>query len=283
MTDTLEAAGPNAAQISYWNDSAGPTWVAEQDTLDAELRPWGEKAMAALAPKAGERLIDVGCGCGTTTLALAERVGPGGQVLGGDISAPMLAVARRRAEQAGLAQATFAQVDAQTYQFEPADGVFSRFGVMFFADPVAAFANLRAALTSRGRVAFVCWRAPAHNPWVTVPMAAIAPLLPEAPPAPPPGAPGPFAFADRDHVLGILRGAGFARVEIEAHDLKTGWGDLEASTRLALSIGPAAATLRQHPQLADKFTQAVRAALAPFATPEGVRLDASAWIARAEG
>src|SRR6516162_234670 len=141
MTDTLEAAGPNAAQISYWNDSAGPTWVAEQDALDAELRPWGEKAMAALAPKAGERLIDVGCGCGTTTLALAERVGPGGQVLGGDISAPMLAVARRRAEQAGLAQATFAQVDAQTYQFEPADGVFSRFGVMFFADPTAAFAN----------------------------------------------------------------------------------------------------------------------------------------------
>jgi SAM-dependent methyltransferase len=283
MTDTLEAAGPNAAQISYWNDSAGPTWVAEQDALDAELRPWGERAMAALAPTAGERLIDVGCGCGTTTLALAERVGAKGAVLGADISAPMLEVALRRAAASGLAQASFAQVDAQTHRFEPADGVFSRFGVMFFADPTAAFANLRSALTAGGRVAFVCWRAPEHNAWMTVPMAAVAPLLPQAPPTPPPGAPGPFAFADRDRVFGILKGAGFANVAIDAHDLKTGWGDLEISARTAASIGPVGAALRQHPQLADQIIAAVRAALAPYMTHDGVRLDASAWIVRAEG
>ena len=200
----LEAAGPNAAQIDYWNATAGPSWVAAQEGLDIELRPWGEKAIATLAPVAGARMIDVGCGCGATTLMLAERVGPGGRVLGADISAPMLALARQRAEAAGLAQASFIQADAQTHAFEPADGVFSRFGVMFFADPAAAFANLRAALTERGRVVFVCWRALEHNPWMGVPVAAIAPLLPQAPQAPQPGAPGPFAFADGDRVHAIL-------------------------------------------------------------------------------
>lgn len=279
----LDAAGPNAAQISYWNESAGPTWVAENDALDAELRPWGETAMAALAPKAGERLIDVGCGCGATSLALAERVGPSGRVLGADISAPMLEVARRRASSAGFAQASFMQVDAQTHRFEPADGVFSRFGVMFFADPTAAFANLRAAVAPEGRVVFVCWRAPEHNAWMTVPMAAVIPLLPQAPPAPQPGAPGPFAFADRDRVFGILKDAGFARIDIDAHDLKTGWGDLEASTRTATNIGPMGAARRQNPQLADKITAAVREALAPYQTPQGVQLDAAGWIVRAEG
>ena len=279
----LEAAGPNAAQIDYWNAMAGPSWVAAQEALDAELLAWGEKAMAALAPTAGERLIDVGCGCGATSLRLAERVGSGGRVLGADISAPMLAVARRRAEAAGLAQASFAQVDAQTHRFEPADGVFSRFGVMFFADPVAAFANLRAALSARGRVAFVCWRAPDLNPWMSVPMAAITPLLPEPPPAPPPGAPGPFAFADGARVHGILQGAGFAKIDIEAHDLMTGWGDVEASARLVLNIGPAGAVFRQNPQLADQITSAVRRALTPYATPDGVRLASSAWIVRASG
>jgi SAM-dependent methyltransferase len=195
----------------------------------------------------------------------------------------MLAVARRSAEAAGLAQAAFAQADAQTRPFEPADGVFSRFGVMFFADPVAAFANLRKALTPGGRVAFVCWRALEFNPWMGVPMAGVAPLLPEPLPPPPPGAPGPFAFADETRVLGILRGAGFARVEIQAHGLKTGWGDLEASTRTSLSVGPVANALRLNPQLADRIAEAVREALSPYETPEGVRIDSSAWIVRAEG
>src|SRR5215472_9815352 len=256
LTNTLEAAGPNAAQIDYWNAGAGASWSAQQEALDAELQTWGETAMAALAPRPGERLIDVGCGCGATTLMLADRVGATGRVLGADISAPMLEVARRRAAAAGLAHAAFAQVDAQTHRFEPADGVFSRFGVMFFADPVAAFANLRSALTGQGRVAFVCWRAPEHNPWMTAPMAAIAPLLPPTPP-PTPGAPGPFAFADGERVRGILQGAGFAKIEVEQHDLKTGWGDLEASVRISLSVGPAGAALRQNPQLAGKIAEAV--------------------------
>jgi SAM-dependent methyltransferase len=274
----LEAAGPNAAQIAYWNDNAGPTWVAMQDELDHELRELGLAAMAALAPREGERLVDIGCGCGATTLELARRVGAGGSVLGADISAPMLAVASERAAAAGLAQAHFVQADAQTHAFEPADGAFSRFGVMFFADPVAAFANIRRGLKAGGRVAFVCWRPLAENPWMTVPMGAIAPLLPAPPPMAPPGAPGPFAFADGDRLAGILKGAGFGEVSIEPLDAKVAWGDLDTSVRLAMRLGPVGGLVREHPQLAEQMAAAIRTALAPHVGPQGVRLDSASWI-----
>jgi SAM-dependent methyltransferase len=278
---TLQADGPNAAQIDYWNATAGPSWVAAQASLDAELLPWGLKAMEALAPKAGERILDVGCGCGATTLELARRVGPSGAVAGADIAAPMLAVARTSAEAAGLAQATFVQADAQSHAFEPADGVFSRFGVMFFANPVAAFANLRRAMRPGGRLAFVCWQPPEANDWMTLPMSVVAPLLPEPPRTPPPGAPGPFAFADPDRVRGILDGAGWRGIEIVGHQMQTAWGDIDASTRTAMSIGPVANALRQNLGLADKIEAAVREALMPYATPQGVRLDSAAWVVRA--
>jgi SAM-dependent methyltransferase len=278
---TLDPAGPNASQVEYWNVTAGPNWVASQESRDIELAPWGLKAMEALGPKPGERIVDVGCGCGATTLELARRVGPGGDVLGADISAPMLAVARRRAGAEGLAQARFIQADAQTHAFEPADGVFSRFGVMFFADPVAAFANLRRAMRPGGRLGFVCWRPMDLNAWVNVPMSAVVRLLPEPPPAATPGAPGPFAFADPDRVRGVLRDAGWREIEIVAHDMNTSWGDLDASTRTSLTIGPVAGAVRLNPDLADKMAEAVRAALAPYETPDGVLLDSSAWVVRA--
>jgi SAM-dependent methyltransferase len=278
---TLDPAGPNASQVEYWNDVAGPNWVASQASRDIELAPWGLKAMEALAPGQGERIIDVGCGCGATTLELARRVGPAGEVLGADVSTPMLALARHRAEAEGLAQARFVEADAQTHAFEPADGVFSRFGVMFFADPVAAFANLRSAMRREGRLAFVCWRPMDLNAWVSVPMSAVVRLLPEPPPAATPGAPGPFAFADPDRVRGILTEAGWREIEIVAHDLNTSWGDLDASARTSLTIGPVAGAVRANPQLADQMAEAVRAALAPYETPNGVMLDSSAWVVRA--
>ena len=278
----LDADGPNAAQIAYWNQSAGPTWVAMQDALDHELNDLGLAAMAALAPRQGERLADIGCGCGATTLELARRVGEGGAVLGVDISAPMLGVARERAAAAGLDQVRFLQADAQTYGFEPVDGAFSRFGVMFFADPVAAFANIRKGLRPGGRMAFVCWRQLAENPWMTVPMSAVLPLLPAPPAAPPPGGPGPFAFADRDRLAGILAGAGFADVSIEPLDAQVSWGDVETSARMALRLGPVAGLVRENPDLADRMADAVRAALAPHVGATGVHLDSATWIVRAK-
>jgi len=277
----LAAEGPNAAQISHWNDAAGPTWVATQRERDQELRPLGLTAMQVLEAREGERIIDVGCGCGDTTLELARRVGPPGQALGADISAPMLEVARQRANAEGLAQARFVQVDAQTYDFEPADGVFSRFGVMFFADPMAAFANLRKALRPGGRLAFVCWRALEENQWISVPMASLLHLLPAAPATPPPNAPGPFAFADRERLRAILAGAGFTDIAIGANDQAIGWGDLATAVRATLSIGPVAQVLREHPSLREEIAGAIGAALAAHASPEGVLLDSATWIVRA--
>ena len=273
-----EDDGPNAAQIAYWNASAGPTWVAMQDALDAQLHDLGLTAMVALGVREGERVIDIGCGCGATTLELARRVGPAGRVLGVDISAPMLEVAARRAE--GLGQVSFVRADAQTHDFEPADAAFSRFGVMFFADPAAAFANIDRALAPAGRLAFVCWRALAENHWMTIPMVAVAPLLPPTQ-APPPNAPGPFAFADRDRVQGILREAGFAQISIEPHDQAIGQGDLETTVRTCLNVGPVGAALRENPLLRAPMTAAVRSALAPHAGPDGVKLPSATWIVTA--
>src|SRR5919202_367006 len=183
----------NTEQIEYWNGTAADTWVAQQERLDRQLDPLGRAALRVLAPRPGEHVLDVGCGSGQTTLQLADAVGPDGRVVGVDVSSQLLAAARRRPRPANVA---FEQADAQTYAFErPFDAIYSRFGVMFFADPVAAFANLRRALKPGGRMAFVCWREEAANPMMTVPMAAAAKHLP---PLPPPAqdahAPGPFAF-----------------------------------------------------------------------------------------
>jgi len=280
MSDT-EDAGANAAQIVYWNQTVGPAWVAMQDTLDAQLRHLGEAAMAVLAPAAGERLLDFGCGCGETTLELARRVESGGAVTGADISAPMLAVARVRAEAAGLGSAQFIEADAQVHAFEPADAVFSRFGVMFFADPVAAFANIRRAIAPGGWLAFVCWRALAENPWMSAPGAAVAPLLPAPPTPADPYAPSPFAFADRDRLHGLLKAGGFGDIAIEPHDAPIRWPDLDAAVRVAMNAGPAGAAAREHPDLGDKIQAAVREALAPHAGADGVTLASATWIVRA--
>ncbi|WP_293681163.1 class I SAM-dependent methyltransferase, partial [uncultured Phenylobacterium sp.] len=272
---------PNAAQVAYWNEATGPTWAALQVPLDRQLAPLGRLAMDVLAPGPGERVLDIGCGAGDATLQLARAVAPGGAVTGADISRPLLEVARRRAaSQPGVA---FIEADAQTYPFEPGafDAVFSRFGVMFFADPVAAFANIRAAMKPGGRLAFVCWRPPAENPIMVLPAMAAAPHLPPPPPPPEPGAPGPFAFADPDRVRGILGDAGFADVGVTPRDLKVGGGDLETVLGLALKVGPLGGQVRDNPDRRDVVIDAVRAALKPHDGPDGVKLGAAVWVVSA--
>ena len=283
----MAAPEPNAEQIRYWNESAGPKWVAFQQVIDAQIRPLGHRAMerADIAP--GERVIDVGCGCGDTTITLGERVGSAGRVLGIDVSAPMLARAAELARAVGLANVRFENADAQTHRFPPGafDVVYSRFGSMFFADPVAAFANLRAALRPGGRLAFVCWQALPENPWLFVPLRAAAEHL-TLPPPPAPDAPGPFAFADPERVRGILARASFARIAFE--DVRTtltlgGGGAIEAAVRfLTEGVGPVSGVLREaDPTLRPAVVAAVRAAITPFHGPQGVRMDSAAWIVTA--
>jgi len=281
----LEPSGANADQIRYWNEQAGPRWVAQQALLDAQLAGLGARAIERASVAAGDAVLDVGCGCGATALELARRTGDTGSVLGVDVSAPMLELARRRAAQAGARKVRFTLADAQTHQFacESIDVVFSRFGVMFFTDPVAAFANLRRALKPGGRLAFVCWQALPLNPWMALPLGVIAQYLTLPPHAP--DAPGAFSLASRERVERILDEAGFAQVVVEpvAEQLSVGGMlDLEQATEFVLTLGPAAALLREAPtDVRTEVTSAVRAAIAPFHGPDGVRMESAAWIVRA--
>ena len=272
---------PNAQQVAYWNEAAGPTWVQMQAELDIQLAPLGHAAMRALQAKPGERILDIGCGAGETSLELAEAVAPGGEVLGVDISRPLLDLARTRAKE--NPSVGFKEGDAQIEPFPTRhfDAVFSRFGVMFFADPTAAFVNIRRAIKPGGRLAFVCWRTPAENPIMTLPMAAALAHVPAAPPPPEPGAPGPFAFADPTRVRSILAGAGFTDVDVAPHAEKVGGGDLEAALSLALKVGPLGALLRENPEHRDAVIASVRAVLAEHETPDGVKLDSATWIVTA--
>jgi len=280
----IAASGPNAEQIRYWNEQAGPVWLANQAALDRRLARFGELALASAGVAAGERVLDVGCGCGDTALELARRVGASGAVVGVDVSAPMLERARERARAAGAANLRFESGDAQSHAFEPErfDLVFSRFGVMFFADPPAAFANLSRALRRGGRLAFVCWQEVARNPWLGLPTRAIAAHVALPPPAAP-DAPGPFAFADALRTAGILERGGFEEVALAPVETSLLVGStLDEAVEFALTVGPAATLLRDAPRdTVARARAAVREALAPHVTAEGVLLGASVWVATA--
>jgi len=277
----------NTEQKTYWNEQAGPIWVAQQEQLDRQIGPHGERAIARLAPAGGERVLDLGCGCGATALELALRVAPGGRVLGLDLSEPMLARARERAAAAGLANLDFRVADVQSAPLDAGafDAAFSRFGVMFFADPATAFRNVHGALRPGGRLVFACWRSVKENPWVLVPMAAAAPLL-TLPPPPPPGAPGPFAFGDAARVRSILEAAGFGAIAIEPADLAMtpGGGDLDDAAETILNVGPLASALREAnagDALRDQVRSAVRKAFELHLRGGRVELGSAIWLVEA--
>jgi SAM-dependent methyltransferase len=264
-------------QIEYWNGPGGQRWVESRDRLEQNMAHITQALFALVAPQLGERVLDVGCGCGRTTAALQERTGA--PALGLDVSLPMVTVAQQQARP-GLA---FVHGDAATYALTPTyDLLFSRFGVMFFADPIAAFTHLRTALAPNGRVVFVCWRALALNVWASLPLAAARELLPPQPPVDP-QAPGPFAFADRERLKGILASAGFREVTVEPHDTVMRMGDtLEDAARDATILGPLARLTTDLPAatLADIRTR-IAAAYAPFVMPGGVEPTAAVWLVTA--
>jgi ubiquinone/menaquinone biosynthesis C-methylase UbiE len=274
------ACAVNEDQIAYWNGPAAARWTAQQSSMDRALAPFSAASLQLAAAVGGERALDVGCGCGDTALALAQRVGTQGRVIGVDVSGPMLARARERA--AGLTQLEFVQADAATASFTPDhDLLFSRFGVMFFEDAIAAFDNLHRALRPSGRLAFVCWRAFEENPWATHPMAAIARVLPETQDPWRNHLPGPYAFADRDKIAHTLSAANFHAISIERFDAAlTPPGDDVASTvDFTLSSGPATRLLAG---VAPELVTQVREELLRVFTEQGsAALAGSSWLVHA--
>lgn len=281
-------AQDNTAQIAYWNDRAAVTWTALQDRLDAMFVPLTALALEAAEPASGERVVDVGCGCGATVLELARRVGPEGRVLGVDVSEPMAARARDRIAAAGLGNAQVLVSDASTRDFETggADLLFSRFGVMFFADPAAAFANLRRAVRPGGRLLFACWRPMTENQWFSVPAQAAADLVPPAPPSDP-DAPGPFAFANPDRVRRILGTAGWTDVVLKRQDVPmrlAGPGQITEAAEFATRVGSLARALADAtPDVKARAADAIAAALPAYDGPAGVCLPGSIWLVSARG
>ena len=283
----LATDGPNAQQIEYWNEISGQRWVDMGDVIDLQIAPLGAVAMDRAKVAAGERVLDIGCGCGQTTVELATRAGADGSVLGLDISGPMLGRARERADGTGLGNTDFIQADAQIHDFDSAgaDLLFSRFGVMFFASPVDAFANLMSALRPGGRLTFICWQDIRKNPWMMLPAAAAMKHLPPPEEAPDPHAPGPFAFADRDRVAGILKESGFENINHEPLELDMligGGRSLDETTGFLTQLGPAGRALQgADPKLRTTVMDEIKRAIEPYQGEDGIRLGCATWIVSA--
>lgn len=265
----------NQAQIDLWNGRVGEKWAAMQVSLDAMLAPVTAELKARAGPVSGQRVLDIGCGNGETCAMWLEG---GAEVTGVDVSGPMLAVAANRTG----GRARLIQADASVWKGDaPFDLAVSQFGLMFFADPDAAFASIAANVRPGGRLLFACWRAAAENEWVTTPFDAIRDLLPEGPP-PEPHAPGPFALADRDRLRGILERAGFASIAIDPWDFPvclTRSGGVPEAVRFAMQIGPTGSALTEASKEARAAAaERLKVVLAPHDRKGLVTLGGAVWL-----
>ncbi|CAN7692235.1 class I SAM-dependent methyltransferase [Bradyrhizobium sp. LjRoot220] len=278
----MNVAKSNDEQRALWNGHAGRAWVTAQDVLDRMFEPFEELLIGEVAAGSNLRVLDLGCGAGRIARAIAGRLGPDGVCTGIDISDPLIEAARAHALREG-SRAKFVCADAQDYAFEPEslDTIVSRLGVMFFENPVAAFANLRRAASDGAALRCIVWRSAAENPFMTTAERAARPLLPNLP-ARQPNAPGQFGFADRDRVDAILRQAGWAGIDISARDLACAF-PAQALDRYINLLGPVGLALQD----ADEPTRArvierVRAGFEPFVHDNEVRFTAACWMIRAQ-
>lgn len=267
----------NEEQSALWNGTAGRAWIEAQPLLDEVLKPFADLLVLAVAAKSARCVLDVGCGTGATSLAVARLLGVNGHCIGVDISEPMIAVARARAAR-DSSTASFIRADAQDLSFESArfDMIISRFGVMFFADPVSALANLRCAATDDAELCFLAWRSSEENPFMTTAERAAAPLLPTIPPREL-DAPGQFAFADSRRVARNLEEGGWAEIDIQPVECPCAFPETDL-VRYFTQLGPLARVLHE----ADERTRTriiakVRAAFDPFVHADEVRFNAACW------
>lgn len=278
------ASENHEAQRVYWDGAGGDKWIRRSADIDINVAPAQTAAIDLAGVGESMRVLDIGCGCGASTMAIAERVGSDGRVLGVDLSHAMIDEARRISR--GRRQAEFRVADASREDFSEArfDRLFSRFGVMFFGDPVAAFTHLRGALKPEGNLTFVCWRPLPENPWMLTPLTAVCKHAPR-PQRPGPEDPGPFSFGDPDRVTRILTHAGFATPRFTKFDfemdLALGRG-LEAAVETASNVGAASAALTdQPPEIRAAAVEELRRELAPLERDGRVALGAAVWIVTA--
>jgi ubiquinone/menaquinone biosynthesis C-methylase UbiE len=268
-------------QEKLWNGVAGRGWVEAQELLDQLFKPFEDLLVEAVSARSVSRVLDVGCGTGSTTLAVARQLGANGRCIGIDISDPMLTAARARAEREST-PASFIRANAQTHAFEPAsfDMIISRFGVMFFDDSVRAFANLRRAARGDAELRFIAWRSAVENPFMTTAERAAAPLLPNLP-ARRPDAPGQFAFAEQRRVSRILEESGWAGIEIRPIDVACTLPEQEL-VRDVSRLGPLGRVLHEtDEQTRKEVLAAVRAAFDPYVHDAEVRFTAACWMVSA--
>jgi SAM-dependent methyltransferase len=281
-----QTSSPNAREVQYWNSAQTRAWTDEHEAIDRLFARLTPVALDHAAPKLGERVIDIGCGGGTTVLELAARVGPNGYVLGADVSKPSVERARERIAAAGIhhAEIVCCDVSAHIFPANSFDLVFSRFGVMFFADPVATFANIRKAMKPRGRLALVVFRTLQENEWATAVLAAARHLLPPMKP-PGPEEPGQFSWADAVRVRRILETAGFHDVCLAPHDADmplAGHGGAAEAASFMSRVGP---VVRATSDVSEEQRKKVQLALEAFfrnrAGPQGIVLQGAIWIVTA--
>jgi SAM-dependent methyltransferase len=275
----------NTDMLAFWDGQGGHTWVARQAHTDITLAPVTEALLAFAAPRAGDRVLDIGCGCGGPTLDFARAVGPAGRVAALDISGPMLAEGAARAKAAGITNVEWRQADPATAALEEYDLLTSAFGTLFFGDAVGAFAHMRRAANQDARMAIVCWRSLAENPWMEVPMNAVARHLPPRP-KPVPHAPGMFAFADPEHVAQVLTASGWAPPSFEkldVHlDIAAGRG-LEEAVVQSTQIGAVNSWLRNQPaEIVSAAVASLREALTAQVDGASVRLPGAMWLISSE-
>ena len=279
----MPAPTPNPRGAEFWNSTMGHSWVSQQAAISDVFTSVTSVSLDAAAAKPGEHVIDIGCGTGDTLLAFAKVVGPSGSVLGVDVSVPMLGFAKHRAAEAGLGNVTCALADATSYAFEPrwADLVYSRFGVMFFDDPIKAFTNIRSGMKAGGRLVFVCFRSMPESPWFRVPIEAARPHVPPQPTVDP-MAPGMFSLAREERLRGILTEAGFREMALKATDVPIHGKDITQSMAFITQAGPLPALLENaSDEQRTRATEAVRNALAANIGADGCGLHVGLWLVSA--
>ncbi|MBQ0718923.1 MAG: methyltransferase domain-containing protein [Gammaproteobacteria bacterium] len=277
---------PNAGMAEFWNGNGGKNWVSREARLEASLKPFGQQAMAAGAIEAGQRILDIGFGCGESAIELAGKVGSKGQVHGVDISVAMVEAAEKKAATKGVTNVTFECADAQTSAFaaNAYDFVFSRFGVMFFDDPITAFKNIYAALKPGGRLAFICWAPRDQNAWVGLPLQVVAKHL-SLPTPPGIDEPGPFSLSEESRVSGVLNAAGFADIAVKPYETAFVLGDnIDEALSFLMQLAPSGSAINNAE--ADEATRArigvdMAAMLKSHDGDKGVSMGAAALLVTA--